>query len=189
MPLFLKRSFNKFLLSTWHDSDHDHMLATIAAIRSMRHSDGSQALDKEAADSITAVEDIVLRYRKARTLASHTGFYGVPDAQSVIGQAGIYARDKWLSHCTSLVDALNEVKPKIAQSHYNYLVRRVDMLSNYRSYTYTYYDDTLVPQVDDELKQYENKAVALYGTRRDIDDLRNLARSYYSDALDYYLDN
>ncbi|WP_300726131.1 hypothetical protein [uncultured Bacteroides sp.] len=186
VPLFLKRSFNRFLLSDWRDDDHNYMLSQIVAIREVCHTDGSMAVSSSASDSLSIIESIIGRYRKARTLARQTQFRGVANAQSVISQANQFAKDPWLSHCSNLVNSLRAMKSNIAQSHYNYIVGQVQQMTQYRYYSQDYYDNTIVPHVDAALTEYEKKAAALYGTRRNVDDLWARARSYYNDATDYY---
>ncbi len=186
VPLFLKRSFGKFLLSSWSDADHDYMLAAIARIRAVRHCDNTVAATRMAQDSLSEIVNIIGRYRKARALSRHTAFRGIGNAQSVISQARQYAKDPWLSHCTGLVEALSSVRSGIALSHYNYLVGQVLKMAQYRSYSQSYYENSLVPQVDAALTEYENRASALYGSRRNVEDLWSMAKNYYDEALSYY---
>lgn len=186
IPLFLKRCFNKFLLADWQDDDHNYMLRQIAVIKNIKHTDDSKAVSSVTLDSLSTIEGIIGRYRKARILAKYTRFSGVENAQRVISQADQFAKDTWLSHCSSLVNSLRAVKSNIEQSHYNYVVGQVERMSQYTYYSQDYYDNTLVPQVDAAITEYENKAAALYGTRRNVDDLWARARSYYNDATSYY---
>lgn len=65
----------------------------------------------------------------------------------------------------------------------------VSKLSQYRSYSKTYYDNTLVPQVDAAVTEYDNKASALYGSKRDVNVLWNRAKSYYNEASLYFQQN
>lgn len=185
-PLFLKRSFAKFNQSTWYESDHSYMISVITNLRSIKHTDNSSALQKQTADSLALIESIISKYKQARAVSRTTGFSGVSNAQSKISQARQFANDTYLSHCTDLVYALNNVKPSIAQAHYNYISNMVEKLSQYRSYTQYYYENTLIPQVDAAVTEYENKASALYGSKRDVNSLWNKARSYYNSASEYY---
>ena len=185
-PLFLKRSFALFKQSVWYESDHKYMLGIIGSLKQIKHSDGSAALKKETKDSLALVENIISRYNQARALSKHTHFSGVANAQSSISQARQFANDSWLSNCTDLVHALNNVRPSIAESHYDYAVSMVEKLSQYRYFSKTYYEETLVPQVDAVVTEYDNKAFALYGSKRDVNVLWNRAKSYYNDASLYY---
>lgn len=185
-PLFLKRSFALFKQSTWYETDHQYMLRTIKELRKVKHADGSLALKQTTNDSLSQVENIINRYNQARVISRHTHFSGVANAQSTISQARQYANDTWLSNCTDLVRALNNVKPSIAESHYIYASSMVEKLSQYRYYSREYYDNTLVPQVDAAVTEYDNKASALYGSKKNVDALWNRAKTYYNEASMYF---
>lgn len=185
-PLFLKRSFALFKQSTWYENDHRYMLWTINELRKIKHTDGALALKQTTKDSLAQVENIISRYNQARSISKHTNFSGVANAQSTISQARQYANDTWLSNCTDLVRALNNVKPSIAESHYNYAASMVEKLSQYCYFSKEYYDNTLVPQVDEAVSEYDNKASALYGSKKNVDALWNKAKAYYNEASLYY---
>lgn len=188
-PLFLKRSFALFKQSVWNENDHKYVLGVINSLKQMKHSDGNVALKKETKDSLTQIENIISRYNQARAISKHTHFSGIANAQSTISQARQFANDSWLSNCTDLVRALNNVKSSIAESHYNYVSSMVEKLAQYRSFSKTYYDNTLVPQVDAVVTEYDNKASALYGSKRDVNVLWNRAKSHYNDASLYFQSN
>lgn len=189
VPLFIKRSFSLFKQSAWYESDHKYMLGVINTLKQIKQSDGAMALRKEAKDSLSQIENIISRYKQARAISRYTSYSGVTNAQNTISQARQFAKDSWLSNCTDLVRALNNVKPSIAESHYNYASSMVSKLSQYRSYSKTYYDNTLVPQVDAAVTEYDNKASALYGSKRDVNVLWNRAKSYYNEASLYFQQN
>lgn len=185
-PLFLQRSFEKFQQSTWHDSDHRYMLSVISNLKSIKRSDNSSAIAQSTLDSLNLITNIIDKYHRALAVSRHTAFSGCSSAQSTISQARQYAKDAWLSNCSDLVAALNNVKPRLADSHYLYVTAQVEKLQNYRYYSQLYYDNTLVPQVDAAVTEYENKASSLYGAKRDVNVLWNRARSYYNEASSYY---
>ena len=121
-----------------------------------------------------------------RRISRSTSFTSVSNAQSVISQARQFANDKYLSNCTDLKNALNSVRNEIAQSHYRYISAQVEKLSQYRYFSQSYYDNTLVPQVDAAVTEYDNKAAALYGKKQSVEPLWARARSYYNQASSYY---
>lgn len=188
VPPFLKQSFDKFQQSVWNESDHKYMLSVVSNLRSIKYTNKSSALRWQTADSLSIIESVVAKYNKARALSRSTGFYGVESAKSTINQARQYAEDKYLSNCSDLVAALNNVKPSIAQSHYNYISGQVDLLSHYSNYTMDYYHNVLVSQVEEALHEYQDNAEEIYGSGRDISDLWQRARDYYYEASDYYYD-
>ena len=65
----------------------------------------------------------------------------------------------------------------------------VEKLSQYRYYSKDYYDNSLVPQVDAAVSEYDNKASALYGSKKNVDALWNRAKAYYNDASLFFQGN
>ena len=188
-PIFLKRCFAAFDKSDWKDMDHSYMLIVSKRLHSVKHTDGSKVLRKTTIDSLTLVENIISDYRQARIISRSTAYKGVSSAQNTINQAKKYANDTYISKCIDLRNALNNVRAGIAQSHYNYISSQVEKLSEYRYYGQQYYENTLVPQVDAAVTEYDNKANALYGAKKDVDVLWNRARGYYNEASNYYNNN
>lgn len=186
VSLFLNRAMGKFTHSTWYDSDHSYMLSVTKKLRSLKNFENAQVLSRQSLDSLALVEKIISDYKQARATSRHTTYTGTSNAQATISKARQFAKDPYLAHCTDLVNALNGVRPAIAASHYNHVCAMVENLSQYKYFSQSYYDDTLVPQVDAVVTEYDKKASALYGTKRDVNALWNRARSYYSSASEYY---
>lgn len=186
MPMYLRRCFEKFEQSVWYDSDHARMLVEIADLRKIKHSDNTNVIDNSTQDSLNIIIQTINRYKQARRISKSTRFTGVSNAQFVISQARLLANDKYLSNCTDLKNALNSVRSEIAQSHYRYISAQVEKLSQYRYFGQSYYDNTLVPQVDAAVTEYDNKAVALYGKKQNVEPLWARARGYYDQASSYY---
>ena len=186
MPMYLRRCFEKFEQSVWYDSDHARMLVEIADLRKIKHSDNTNVINNSTQDSLNIIIQTINRYKQARRISKSTRFTGVSNAQSVISQARLLANDKYLSNCTDLKNALNSVRSEIAQSHYRYISAQVEKLSQYRYFGQSYYDNTLVPQVDAAVTEYDNKAVALYGKKQNVEPLWARARGYYDQASSYY---
>lgn len=179
-PLFLKRSFEKFHQSSWRDSDHKYMLSVMRNIKSIKRSDSSSAIAQSTIDSLNLIASIIDKYHRAWVVSRHTTFTGCSNAQNTISQARHYAKDAWLANCSDLVAALNSVRAKLAESHYRYVAMQVEKLQNYGNYSRSYYDGTLVPQVEAAVTEYDNKARSLYGTKRDVNVLWDRARNYYN---------
>lgn len=184
--LFVKRSLAKFSQSVWHDADHTAMLSVISRLRQIKHSDNTVALAKTTADSLSQIENVISKYKQARAICRRTSFSGISNARSTISQARQFAKDPYLSHCTDLISALGSVKSNIAASHYNYVCGMVAKLAQFKSYSQSYYNNTLVPQVEEAITHYDDNAKSLYGTKRNVEDLWNRSRVYYSNALEYY---
>lgn len=186
MPMYLRRCFEKFEQPVWHDSDHTRMLLEIADLKRIKHSDNTDVIKNSTYDSLNVIVQIISKYKQARRISRSTNFTGISNAQSVISRARQFANDKYLSNCTDLKNALNSVQSKIAQSHYRYISAQVEKLSQYRDYTQSYYDNTLVPQVDAAVTEYDNKAAALYGKKQSVEPLWVRARGFYNQASSYY---
>ena len=186
MPMYLRRCFEKFEQSVWYDSEHARMLVEIADLRKIKHSDNTDVINNSTQDSLNIIIQTINRYKQARRISKSTRFTGVSNAQSIISQARLLANDKYLSNCTDLKNALNSVRSEIAQSHYRYISAQVEKLSQYRYFGQSYYDNTLVPQVDAAVTEYDNKAVALYGKKQNVEPLWARARGYYDQASSYY---
>ena len=162
------------------------MLKEIADLRKIKHSDNTDVINNSTMDSLNVIVQTIDRYKQARRISRSTSFTSVSNAQSVISQARQFANDKYLSNCTDLKNALNSVRNEIAQSHYRYISAQVEKLSQYRYFSQSYYDNTLVPQVDAAVTEYDNKAAALYGKKQSVEPLWARARSYYNQASSYY---
>ena len=188
IPFFVKDSYNKFSQSVWHESDHERMLKVIAELGKVTHADNKPALNKSQKDSLSYIrDDVIMKYREAKALCQKTTFKSVREAEKWINQARQYANDTWLKNCTSLVKALNNIKPALAQSHYNFVRKEIDKLSLYREQSEEFYMDKLLPRVRDFINEYDNNATKLYGSKRDVNDLRSRMNNYRKEAESYYL--
>lgn len=185
-PIFLKRCFTAFDKSAWKDLDHSYMLVVSKRLHSVKYSNGNKALNKTTIDSLALVENIISNYRQAKAVSRSTAYRGVSSAQNTINQAKKYANDQYLSKCTDLRNALNSVSTNIAQSHYSYISSQVEKLSEFRYYSQQYYEETLVPQVDAAVTEYDKNATALYGSKKNVNSLWDRAKEHYNNASQYY---
>jgi hypothetical protein len=184
---FAARCFARFDRSVWNNSEFSGMLARISRLQSIKlYESRSRALAESTSDSLNKVKKIISTYRSALAVSGCTSFSGIEEAKSVIARAHEYASDRYLSKCTSLIGALNSLKAKIGQSHYEYIVNQVEKLKGYSSYSKDYYMDTLVPLVNDVVTEYDNNAESIYGSKRDVQQLWTTARTYYDEAFNYY---
>ena len=182
---FLYRCFDSFKQSHWKDAEHNHMLSQIRKLQNVKQSDNSSALSTQCADSLSVVSQVINKYRDARRISRNTSFRGISNAQSTIKKARSYANDPYLSNCKPLLNNLNKVPANIGQSHYNYISAQVEELANYHHYSQSEYDK-LIPQVDAAVKEYNNKAAELYGSKKNVDELWARTRNYYDRAMNYY---
>lgn len=185
-PLFMGRCFSKFQESLWSDNDHNVMLSRISELRALLHSDKSMVLTRSEVDSLNLISSIISDFRQARKISRSTSFSDVANAQSIINQAKKYSSNRYLSNCTELKNSLSTVRASIALSHYGSVSSQVDKLSQYRYFSKSYYEGTLIPHVDAVTTEYDNKAQTLYGNKRDVNALWQRARNYYDQAMSYY---
>ena len=185
-PKFLKRCFVAFNQSEWKDETHRYILSQTSVLKSLTHSDGTSVLSKSTIDSLNLVSSIISDYRAAKQISRTSTFTGYDNASSSISKARSYANNSYLSNCRTLVNDLNQVKLRLAKSCYSQVVSKIDELTRYRIYTRDYYDNTLVPEVDQVVTDYDNKAAAVFGTKENVTALWNRAKSHYSDAMSYY---
>ena len=185
-PKFLKRCFAAFNQSEWKDETHRYILSQTSVLKSLTHSDRTSVLSKSTIDSLNLVSSIISNYRAAKQISRTSTFTGYDNASSSISKARSYANNPYLSNCRTLVNDLNQVKLRLAKSCYSQVVSKIDELTRYRIYTRDYYDNTLVPEVDQVVTDYDNKAAAVFGTKENVTALWNRAKSHYSDAMSYY---
>ena len=184
--LFMSRCFSAFDKSVWNDNEHNKILSRISELKSMLHSDKTTVLTKQETDSLNLITRVISDYRQAKRISRSTVYSGVSSAQSIISQANSFSNNGYLRHCTDLMKSLGNVKSEIANSHYNYVSAQVNKLSQYRYFSKTYYENTLIPHVDAVTTEYDNKAQALYGSKRDVNALWQRARGFYDQAMSYY---
>ena len=187
-PRFLKRCFASFSQSEWRDETHNYMLSQSAIIKGLKHSDGTSVVQKSTIGSLNLVASVISDYRDARRISRISAFSGYDNARSAISKARTYANNQYLSNCRTLLNDLNTVKSRLAKSCYNQVLAKVDELANYRRYNKSYYDNTLVPQVDQVVTNYDNKAAAIFGSKENVNALWNRAKAHYNNAMEYYGD-
>lgn len=185
-PRFLKRCFAAFSQSEWRDETHNYILSQSAVLKGLTHSDKSSVIQKSTLDSLNLAASIINDYRDARRISRVSTFTGYENARSSISKARTYANNQYLSNCRTLLNDLNTVKSRLAKSCYNQVVAKVDELGNYHRYTKSYYDNTLVPQVDQVVTNYDNKAAAIFGSKENVNALWNRAKAHYNNAMEYY---
>jgi hypothetical protein len=187
---FLKASFSNFSQGIWSDENVAYMLATISKMKELKNFDNSSALRGSTMDSLIEAEGIINNYKNAWNIARSTSFSSVSQARTTINSAMDMVNDKYLSECQDLVTALNAVKSKLGDSHYNFVSRQVESLANYSNYYYNqdYYVNTLVGQVQQHITDYENNAESLYGIAKNVKSLWDKADTYCEQANSYFND-
>ena len=185
-PRFLKRCFAAFSQSEWRDETHNYILSQSSLLKGLTHTDRTSVIQKSTIDSLNLAASIVSDYRDARRISRVSIFTGYDNARNSISKARTYANNQYLSNCRTLLNDLNAVKSRLAKSCYDQVVSKVDELGKYRNYNKSYYDNTLVPQVDQKVTDYDNKAAAIFGSKENVNALWNRAKAHYNNAMEYY---
>ena len=188
-PKFMKRCFAAFSQSDWRNDTHNYILSQSSFLKKIAHTDKTNVITKSTSDSLILISTIIGDYRDAKRISRISTFTNYDNARSSISKARTYAKNPYLSNCRTLVNNLNVVKNRLAKSCYNQVLSKVDELGKYRLYTKDYYDNTLVPQVDKIVTNYDNKAAAIFGSKENVNALWNRAKSHYNDAMSYYEDD
>ena len=81
---------------------------------------------------------------------------------------------------------LKNVKARLAESCFNQLTYKVNQLANYESMSKDYFMETLAPQVESALQDYEKNAAGVFGSKKSTSQLREKAREYCYDATRYF---
>ena len=188
-PKFMKRCFASFSQSDWRNDTHNYILSQSAFLKKIAHTDETNVITKSTSDSLLLISTIIGDFRDAKRISRISTFTSYENARSAISKARTYAKNPYLSNCRTLVNNLNVVRNRLAKSCYNQVLSKVDELGKYRFYTKDYYDNTLVPQVDKIVTNYDNKAAAIFGSKENVNALWNRAKSHYNDAMSYYEDD
>ncbi|MBQ5826168.1 MAG: hypothetical protein IIW46_01650 [Bacteroidaceae bacterium] len=187
----LKRSFNTFAGSEWKDDELSYMQGAISKLFNLTDFSRKYPFSRSTMDSLKLVESIISDYNYAWSLANAVSYSDLAQASSTISEAQSLAEREYLSNCTKLVSSLKAVKSKMAESHYNFVNRQVESLSNYRDYYYDqyYFKNTIVSEVQQYITEYENNAENLYGTAKNVSNLWDKAELYCDRANSYFNDN
>lgn len=125
-------AYEKFNNKVWSSDDHAEMRRVIRELRDYKVEDGSKMVVTEAQNSwLMAIENILSDYDKA-WVASRNTYYG--NAPENITEAKKYRSLPYISNCTALTKALDEVPRKTMLSHYNHVQRDMRILSDLSSF-------------------------------------------------------
>lgn len=173
--------------------------------------DMPNALTPTAKVELEKIKQLELDYQAAVRIASYRSFAGIENAKKQIDQARTYKKDKYLSHCTSLVSYLESLPNSIHNSHYAYVQETIENMemqiqvlerlnSDLKSKKKSQYDmskvlqanynriyndiATNMPKVRVAIDDYDTKAQATYGTKKDITSISgkvgSITQKFYS---------
>ena len=180
-------SFDLLQKSVWPEEKLNEMLTMLSSLKSDKLTTGESAVTEDFIASADKINNIVGEYRTALRFSKNVSFNGVNDASSRIQKAKNYRSAEYLKNNAALVNALDILPSRIAQSHYSHVSNLVNALGNYSSVTKDYYMNTLIPRADNAITEYKNTKI--YGVNKpNITELENKAVSLVTSAMNYYGD-
>lgn len=185
---FISWSMSKFSMSTWNSNDHVVMKRIINKIKSMRVENGlMSALESTTQESLAIVEWVVNDYGKAWSLAKHTVFlpWNYADAKTKVNTAEEYAHHMYLSHCVSLVNALNQVGNNMENSCYLQLLQKVNRLNNRSNFSTKEEYDKESGYIYELIREFEQTDAFGVSTSEHSKKLKDL-QDTYDKAAEYY---
>lgn len=178
-------SFNLFQKSVWPEETLKEMLSMITSLRSDKLSTGENAVTDEFVASANKINRIVDDYHTALRLSKSATYNGINDASSKISKARNYRSADYLKNNASLVNALDALPSRLAQSHYYYVSSLVDALGGYYNVSKDYYMSTLIPRADIAINEYKNTKI-YGGNKPNVSDLEGRAVNLVTSAMNYY---
>ena len=180
-------SFDLLQKSVWPEEKPNEMLTMLSSLKSDKLTTGESAVTEDFIASADKINNIVGEYRTALRFSKNVSFNGVNDASSRIQKAKNYRSAEYLKNNAALVNALDILPSRIAQSHYSHVSNLVNALGNYSSVTKDYYMNTLIPRADNAITEYKNTKI-YGGNKPNISDIENRAVSLVTSAMNYYGD-
>jgi hypothetical protein len=179
-------AFDLLQKSVWPEDKLNDILLEFSTLKGDKLTNGEKAVSDDFISSANKFASIIDDYKSALRLSQNTSYRGIGDASSKISKAKSYMTADYLKNNASLVNALDVLPDRIAQSHYKYVDALVSSLSGYYYVTKDYYMNTLIPKVDKAINEY--KATKIYGNqKRSISDLELKAERLVTDAMKYYV--
>lgn len=173
--------------SAWNDDEINSVHATLLSLKNDVLQSGEKAVNDEFIKRANVLLGIIDDYHNALSLSRHTTYNGMNNVISTLKRAEQYRSKPYLKNNKALVNALNALPAKIAQSHYAYLKSNIMRLGNYQSVSEDYYDNVLTDQASKVLDEY--KRASIYGNNRPAcSELEELGKKLIIEAKIYYQD-
>lgn len=151
-----------------------------------KQKDGNPILNDSLKQQVDSANIILSQYDDALDLCQHASFINILESERTINQANQYATSFPLCNCSALVTQLKDINKKLEDSHFHELEKMVKDLDMYPYYSQEYFQNDLVPNVNEALKEYKENALRLYGTNRPTLELEYRAKDICNKASEYY---
>ncbi|KAA6345149.1 hypothetical protein EZS27_007263 [termite gut metagenome] len=188
IPVFLNQSFALFRRSTWNENDHVFMTSRIKEIKSIvvkRNGNSQPLIESKSSASIQMLEvdNVIDSYNEAKKIMSQTSFNGINTVNNKIKRARELREMEYLSNCTNIVNGLKDLPSKIHNSHYTFLEGLNNQLTNWYNYSFDDYQEKF-KYIDKQVTEYEENANKLYGSKKNLESLKNKLVSSYLNGID-----
>ena len=177
--------FGIFQKSIWPEDKLNELLSMLISLKGDKLTTGENAVSDDFITSADKINSIIGDYRAALRLSRSTSFNGVNDASSKIQKAKSYRSAEYLKNNAALVNALDALPGRIAQSHYGHVSNLVNALGGYYSVSKDYYLNTLIPRADNAINEYKNTKI-YGGNKQSVTALENQAVNLVTAAMNYY---
>jgi hypothetical protein len=178
-------AFGLLQKSVWPEDKLNDALLKLSTLKEDILTSGEKAVSDGFISSANKFASIIGDYKSALRLSKNTSYNGIGDATSKISKAKSYRTADYLKNNASLVNALDALPNRIAQSHYNHVSALIRSLGGYYNVTEDYYKDTLIPKVDNAINEY--KATKIYGNQKPSSSgLDSEAERLVTEAMIYY---
>lgn len=178
-------AFGLLQKSVWPEDKLTDALLKLSTLKEDKLTSGEKAVSDDFISSANKFASIIGDYKSALRLSKNTSYCGIGDASSRISKAKSYRTADYLKNNASLVNALDALPNRIAQSHYNHVSALVSSLGGYSNVTKDYYMNILIPKVDNAINEY--KATKIYGNHKpSISNLESKAEQLVTAAINYY---
>lgn len=183
--LLISHSFDMLKKSVWPEDQINDINALISQLKNEKLISGDVAVSDNFIKQANNFNSIINSYREALRFSKNTSFNGISDASSKIAKVKKYLSQPYLKNNAVLVNALNAMPKKIAQSHYNSVSNIVSSLNNYHNVPKEHYVNTLIPHADKAIQDYKNTKI-YGGSKPGISSLEDRAGNMVKSAMNYY---
>lgn len=180
----VESGYELFEKSEWPEDRIIFLQDNLKKAKTQQDFSGNPVYSQEFFSNAADLESIIKDYRAAQTLSRNTSFVSVSDAKSKIDTSKAYKNKPYLKNNLSLINSLNQLPAKLADSHYSYVNMKVERLSNYKNISRDNYD-VLMKQADNAIEEY--KSTKIYeGKEKSSQPLVKKAGDYIEAAMKYY---
>ena len=169
----------------WPEDRLNELLSMLTSLKCDKLTTGEDAVSDDFIASSDKINGIIADYRAALRLSRSTSFNGLNDASSKIQKAKSFRSAEYLKNNAALVNALDALPGRIAQSHYGHVSGLVNSLGSYYSVSKDYYMNTLIPRADNAINEYKNTKI-YGGNKQSVSDLESRAVNLVTAAMNYY---